>query len=185
MRGWPSEPPAGCPFPNSPEITGIAFTGRHREYEHADTWFPSWAFEGNLYSAYADGSVEGIEASCKGPAPTTGQAVIVGDDPLALTVKSLGVHHEATLPYVGRYPAGTLVYNGVWYYGTYATEDGVGAVVGFRHSSDYGKTWTDPCLTPLHNFFHEGGTVDDSITTLPAEFITAIVTVSLWTSMPT
>jgi hypothetical protein len=162
-RVWPSEPPPGCPFPSSNEITGIAFTGRHREYENADTWYMSWASDGNLYSPYADGSVEGIEVASKGPSPTTGQAVVIGDDPLVLTVKSLGAHHETALPYVGRYPVGTLLYNGVWYYGTYAVEDGVGPMVGFRYSTDYGKTWTDPRLTPLHNLFHEGGTVDAKI----------------------
>jgi len=160
---WPSNPPADCPFAKSDEISGIVFTGRHREYTNADTWFPSWASDGNLYSSYADGSVEGIQASCKGPSPTTGQAVIIGDEPLHLTVKSLGVHHEAALPYVGRYPVGTLVFDDVWYYGTYATEDGIGPVVGFRYSIDYGKTWTDPRLTPLRNLFREGGTVDAKI----------------------
>lgn len=89
--------------------------------------------------------------------------MIIGDDPLHLTVKSLGAHHETALPYLGRYPTGTLAYNGVWYYGTYATEDGIGPVVGFRYSTDYGKTWTDPSLTPLRNLFREGGTVDAKI----------------------
>jgi len=168
---WPSEPPSGCPFPLSNEITGIAFTGRHREYEHADTWFPSWAANGNLYSPYADGSVEGVRVASKGPAPTTGQAVSMGDDPLTLTIQSLGVHPESALPYLGRYPAATLVYNGVWYYGTYATEDGIGPFVGFRYSTDYGRTWTDPPLTPLHNLFREGGTVDARIKMATPHFV--------------
>ena len=106
---WPSNPPSNCPFAGSAEITGIAFTGRHKEYENADTWFPSWASDGNLYSPYADGTVGGVETSSKGPHPTTGQAVIIGDDPLNLTVKSLGVHSDPATPYLGRYPIGTLV----------------------------------------------------------------------------
>ena len=160
---WPSNPPPNCPFAESSEIAGTEFTGRHREYENADTWFPTWASDGNLYSSYADGSVGGVEASSKGPHPTTGQAVIIGDDPLNLTVKTLGVHSDPATPYVARYPIGTLAYDGIWYYGTYATEDGIGPVVGFRYSPDYGKTWTDPSLTPLHNLFGEGGTVDAKI----------------------
>jgi len=38
-----SRPPADCPFPPSPLIKGLDFTGRHAEYTDADTWYPSWA----------------------------------------------------------------------------------------------------------------------------------------------
>ena len=37
---WPSRPPADSPFEPSKDIVGITFTGRHREYAHADCWFP-------------------------------------------------------------------------------------------------------------------------------------------------
>ena len=47
------------------------------------------------------------------------QAVMIGDDPLTLTVKSLGKAQADPHPYGGRYPCGSLVYRGVWYYGTY------------------------------------------------------------------
>ena len=50
VKVWPSQPPAEIPFEASKELTGIAFTGRHAQYEHADTWYPSWAADGNLYS---------------------------------------------------------------------------------------------------------------------------------------
>ena len=43
VKAWPSQPPAGIPFEASKELTGIAFTGRHAQYGHADTWYPSWA----------------------------------------------------------------------------------------------------------------------------------------------
>jgi hypothetical protein len=33
----------------------VAFTGRHAEYTGADTWYPSWANDGNLYSPWPDG----------------------------------------------------------------------------------------------------------------------------------
>jgi hypothetical protein len=52
---WKSEPPADCPFDSSSEITGIEFLGVHSDYRFADTWYPSWAADGNLYSPWTDG----------------------------------------------------------------------------------------------------------------------------------
>jgi len=52
--------PAGSPFESSTELTGIVFTGRYAQYGHADTWYPSWAADGNLYSPWTDGEVNGI-----------------------------------------------------------------------------------------------------------------------------
>ena len=40
---------------------------------------------------------------------TTGQATIVGDDPLKLVVKDQGVFKSGPRPYAGRYPCGSLV----------------------------------------------------------------------------
>jgi hypothetical protein len=40
---WPSTIPADCPFPRSPTLTGIYFTGRHSDYQCGDTFYPSWA----------------------------------------------------------------------------------------------------------------------------------------------
>jgi len=57
LKTWPSQPPANCPFKNSPSISGIAFTGRYTHYTRADTWYPSWASDGDMYSPYTDGSV--------------------------------------------------------------------------------------------------------------------------------
>jgi hypothetical protein len=62
---WPSQPPPGCPFPRSESLRGIAFTGRHAEYTQADTWYPSWASDGNLYSPWTDGKVNGISSTSK------------------------------------------------------------------------------------------------------------------------
>lgn len=161
---WPSKPPADCPFPNSTDIVGVAFTGRHKEYEDADTWYPSWASDGDLYSPWTDGKVGGAQSTSVGPKATTGQAKIIGDDPMNLTVISLGVHAASPQPYGGRYPCGSLVYNGIWYYGTYVLDDLNGACgnwcvlgpfVGFRISKDFGRTWTETRLLPSHNLFHE------------------------------
>ena len=47
---WPSTPPEDCPFPQSAAFCGVEFTGRHAEYTAADTWYPSWASDGDMYS---------------------------------------------------------------------------------------------------------------------------------------
>ena len=116
---WPSKTPAGCPFQVSERFSGIEFTGRHRNYTNADTWYPSWAADGNLYSPWTDGYLldngdkyihfqrEGEFSkpdaadypkncySCNsvegiaGRKAATAQAKIVGDDPLNLQVVNL------------------------------------------------------------------------------------------------
>jgi hypothetical protein len=166
-RPWPSKIPkrgVPCPYPQSKDITGVVFTGRYAAYTHADTWFPSWATDGNMYSPFTDGSVEGVSSwSNKEAKATTGHAMIVGDDPLRLKVIPIGVHMASALPYGGRYPSATLVHNGVWYYGTYCLAekdphlnwDILGPFVGFRVSKDFGKTWTDTRHTPARPIFNE------------------------------
>ncbi|MGB2864937.1 MAG: hypothetical protein WBC05_16540, partial [Sedimentisphaerales bacterium] len=52
---WPSEPPEDIPFEQSKELAGILFTGVHSDYRAADTWYPSWASDDNLYSPWTDG----------------------------------------------------------------------------------------------------------------------------------
>ena len=164
---WPSEPPSDCPFSRSTVITGIAFTGRHIRYTNADTWYPSWAEDGNLYSPWTDGTVGHVESSSAGPKATTGYAAILGDDPLQLRIVNARVYPGNPAPYGGRYPCGSLVYNGVWYYGTYCLMDSdgdpgkglnwdiLGPFVGFRYSTDYGKSWHDTPHTPSHPLFAE------------------------------
>ncbi len=184
---WKSEPPAGCPFERSRELTGIEFLGVHSDYRFADTWYPTWAADGNLYSPWTDGEVYGDSSSSDGvieetindtrwlkPVPgkaTTGQAVLIGDDPLNLTVKSLGKVAADPFPYAGRYPCGSLAYKDAWFYGTYClspagmTKFGetvtnwpwLGPFVGFRVSTDHGKTWTETPHTPEKPLFGESG----------------------------
>src|SRR2546425_6059512 len=134
-RKWPSQPPIDCPFEPSKEIVGLIFTGRHAAYTEADTWYPSWAADDMMYSPWTDGNVsylrgEGaplseIECSSDSRNPVnagrggksgTGQARIIGDDPLNLKIEPLGIHYASTAPYGGRYPCGSLVHAGVWYY---------------------------------------------------------------------
>ena len=57
---WRSEPPADCPFKPSASLTGIEFTGRHSDYRCGDTFYPSWAGDGNLYSPWTDGKTDGL-----------------------------------------------------------------------------------------------------------------------------
>lgn len=164
MQVWPSDPPANIPFAASKELTGIAFTGRHVHYGNADTWFPTWAANGNMYSSWTDGKVEDISSSSSGARATTGHATIAGDDPLHLTLTNVGVYAASPLPYGGRYPAGGLVYNGVWFYGTYCLKqtpgkglnwDVLGPFVGFQYSTDYGRTWHASPHSPEHPLFDE------------------------------
>jgi hypothetical protein len=180
---WPSEPPKDCPFERSTELVGVRFTGLAGDYRLsskprlADTWYPTWAADGNLYSPYTDGRVARLDGasdlsiSFPGKDATTGQAVLEGDDPLDLQVYSLGVTKGNALPYEGRYPCGSLVHDGVWYYGTYCldpkpfTKYGdktynwpwLGPLVGFRISSDMGRTWKRTKHTPANPIFGENG----------------------------
>jgi hypothetical protein len=138
-----------------------------------------------MYSPYTDGNVDGIKSMSvapkiwatqvkpedvpkwyptRPPAATTGQAKITGDDPLNLRVVPLGFQPASPGPYDGRYPCGSLLYNGIWYYGTYVIDDlsgpcgnwcVQGPLVGFRISRDYGKTWVQTKLTPDNNLFRE------------------------------
>jgi hypothetical protein len=52
---WRSAVPKDSPFPRSPTLTGIYFTGRHSDYRCGDTFHPSWASDDNLYSPWTDG----------------------------------------------------------------------------------------------------------------------------------
>jgi hypothetical protein len=168
---WLSEPPKDCPFEKSRELTGIHFTGVHSKYHCGDTWYPSWAANGNLYSPWTDGGTEGmISESSKGKEATTGQAVLKGEDPLDLEIINTAPPQVASaLPYQGRYPCGSLVHEGVWYYGTYCLgpqaqveHEGIsynwpvlGPMPGFRISTDHGNSWTPSPHTPEDPLFPE------------------------------
>ena len=164
LKIWPSQPPVDIPFEASKELTGIAFTGRHAQYGHADTWYPSWAADGNLYSPWTDGEVNGVNSGSGGAKATTGYATILGNDPMNLKITDVATYPSNPAPYEGRYPDASLVYRGVWYYGTYCLHqtpekhlnwDVLGPFVGFRYSTDYGKTWHQTRHTPDHPLFSE------------------------------
>ena len=165
---------ASGPLPDgAPDVSthykGIEFTGRYANYTKADTWYPSWASDGNLYSPWTDGTIGkmGFVWSARRDKAQTGYAKISGDDPLNLAVSDWGVRVASALPFQGRYPCGSLVHDGVWYFGTYGLDQSVGEVrnkfgwyvlgplVGFSYSTDYGKTWIETSHTAASPLFFE------------------------------
>ncbi len=175
---WSDEVPEDCPFEASGSFRGVYFTGRHSDYHVGDTFYPSWASDGNLYSPWTDGTTDGEYASSGGSLENghkTGHAVMKGDDPMDLVIRNTSPPKQAHgTPYRGRYPCGSLVHDGIWYYGTYClgpsakfNVDGfqwnwpnLGPMPGFHISRDLGKTWEAPPGTPLDPLFPE-----------PAEFL--------------
>ena len=166
---WDSKIPDHCPVKKSTEIKKIIFTDRFSNYTKADTWYPTWAEDGNLYSPWTDGTIGEMKSVWSGAAENSkrGHAKIVGGDPMNLEIDNFGIHTSSALPYQGRYPCGSLVYNGVWYYGSYTIDQVnkelqkkfgwyvLGPFVGFRYSTDYGKTWTESPHTPENPLFPE------------------------------
>jgi hypothetical protein len=176
---WPGEIPENCPFERSPSFNSIRFLGVKSGYHYGDTWYPTWADNDVLYSPWTDGKTKRLDGytdwsqSWVHPEHiTTGQGVILGDDPLNLMAYSIGLDKSSpAAPYPGRYPCGSLFHNGVWYYGTYCLGPGdgvyygktrlnwpwMGPFVGFRYSTDYGHSWTPPPHTPSKPLFGESG----------------------------
>jgi hypothetical protein len=175
---WETGAPEGIPFLVSDELVEVGFTGNFKNYATADTWYPTWAGDGNLYSPYTDGAVDGVlsisdaDWNLQGTEnTTTGQAMITGNDPMNLQVTSLGVQKASSSPYRGRYPCGSLIHQDIWYYGTYCLgpeslveHEGfpynwpwLGPFVGFRTSLDFGKTWKECPLSPSKPLFGENG----------------------------
>jgi len=166
-----------CSLPPQSDFGGVRHTGRGATYTKADTWYPSWDRDGNLYSPYADGIVDpeplvlctwgqametfARSLSCGGKTTaskksvTTGNAIIRGEDPLALEVQPLAPCTLATPRFQGLYPCANLCHDGIWYQGSYYLHRFVddagrnityelGPFQGFRLSRDHGATW-EPC----------------------------------------
>ena len=174
---WPSETPSDCPFPQSGDFQQIRFLGVKSGFRYGDTFYPTWADDDLQYSPWTDGNTWRLDGSRENSNSaleehaTTGQAVIEGDDPQNIVVYSLGLSKASAAPYQGRYPCGSLVYNGVWYYGTYCLAPAgraqygdqvinwpwLGPFVGFRTSTDRGLTWKACPHTPEKALFGETG----------------------------
>jgi hypothetical protein len=176
---WKSEIPEDCPFEKSEKFVDIKFLGFKSGFSKnrvGDTWYPSWAADDKMYSPFTDGSCPRLDGSydisySNNEQATTGQAVIEGDDPTNIKIYSLGIEKASPAPYEGRYPCGSLVYDSVWYYGTYCLGPAPGAkygdkiynwpwlgpFVGFRYSTDKGRSWKECPLTPDNPLFGETG----------------------------
>jgi len=142
-------PPQGePPLPQSKHFKGMRFTGKQRIYQesiHADTWYPSWAADGTLYSSYTDGEVKnsaglpvransqwdrwfrdlGVGVShgrttlTNDRVTTSGNATLAGDDPFNLRATPLDLFRRVSPRYEGYYPCANFFHQGVWYYGGY------------------------------------------------------------------
>ena len=174
---WQSEIPADCPFKQSNNFCQLRFLGFKSGFWSGDTFYPTWADDDLLYTPYTDGHTWRLDGSMdrsiswNGEYAATGHAVIEGNDPMNVVIYSLGLQWASASPYGGRYPCGSLVYNGVWYYGTYClgpsgqTQYGdmvvnwpwLGPFVGFRISTDKGIKWKDCPHTPEKPIFGENG----------------------------
>ena len=177
---WPnnrSKAGMGAAFPASKDLLDWQFVpNKNPAYGGADTWYPSWAADGNLYSPWTDGAVtdsvtkKRADSHSRGAPPeygsSTGFATIRGDDPFHLQLTNVSTFGSSTFPYEGRYPCGSLVYNGSWWYGSYFLDDPnatvggnyvgpspspdcgnwciQGPLVDFRHSTTYGRSWQEP-----------------------------------------
>ena len=103
---WPNAPPSAIPYPPSADLAGFQYLNGANAVPpgvKADTWYPSWAVNGKMYSSWTDGSVDGHSSSSGGgDKATTGFAVISGDDPFNLSLSGVDTYVESTKPYQGR-----------------------------------------------------------------------------------
>ena len=119
-------------FEQSTDILGWEYLNNSNfQYGGADTWYPSWSNDNNLYSPWTDGSIisnnngvnvtihSGSGSSGTNWDSTTGYVTIIGDNPQSLQITNGGTFTSSTYPYRGRYPCGSLYYNNTWFYGTY------------------------------------------------------------------
>ena len=79
---WKNEIPENCPFERSKDIKGVIFSGRYANYTGADTWYLQSAPDGNMYSAWTDGKIDGFSTNSNIRSQSTGQAKITGTDPV-------------------------------------------------------------------------------------------------------
>lgn len=163
---------------------GITFTGRYASYTNADTWYLTYASDGTMYSSYTDGAVNGEKAW----SPRPRCARVTGYDPLGLSVEAIGelIDHNGgggKLSF-GRYPCAQLMYNDIWYYGTYLLEQNDRSIavpnsdwsilqpfIGFRVSEDFGQGWydmTDPD-SPIFENPHDKWVNDHNVSFNPYE----------------
>jgi hypothetical protein len=162
---WTNEIPGDCPFTRSEVIRGVIFTGRYANYTGADTWYLQSAPDGNMYSPWTDGYIDGFSTNSNIRSQATGQAKITGADPVNLKFENLGRMWSGGENY---YPCVSLIVDDVFYIGTYNAFNHEGYFNGFRFSSNWDHFtdntepgWENPYWTnaidPDGNFFNEKG----------------------------
>lgn len=162
---WNRSLPTGCPVPLSTDLPGIAFQGRASTAHFCDTWMPTWASDGSMYSPWQDGvlltppfvNMGGWHAG--DATALNGWARIVGDDPQDLLIPNAGELAGPRGNWSGRYPAGMFAKDGVVYYGVRSTavydpagnlstdpntnyRYASGTFIGFYTSTDGGGSWS-------------------------------------------
>ncbi len=76
---WPNTPAAGIPFPPSTDLVGYYYAAGANAVTPgigADTWYPSWATDGHLYSSWTDGVVDGVHSGSGKPRCTWPTAAV-------------------------------------------------------------------------------------------------------------
>lgn len=162
---WANEIPENCPFERSDDISKIIFTGRFANYTAADTWYLQSANDGNLYSPWTDGEMEGFSTNSNIRSNAVGQAKVTGTDPVNLKFQNLGRMWAGGTNY---YPCVSLIVDEVFYIGTYNAFNHEGYFNGFRYSENWdhytantepdwkNQYWTN-AIDPDGNFFNETG----------------------------
>ena len=162
---WKNEIPENCPFERSTAIKGVVFSGRYANYTGADTWYLQSGPDGNMYSAWTDGKIDGFSTNSNIRSQSTGQAKITGTDPLNLKFENLGRMWSGGANY---YPCVSLIVDGTFYIGTYNAFNDEGYFNGFRYSTNWDHftentepDWKNPWWTNAidldGNFFNENG----------------------------
>ena len=170
---WPSEPPADCPFKPSPTLKGAALHRPARRVHRTPTpGIPPGPPTATCIRRGPTATSTASSSSSGGKNATTGYAKIIGDDPLKLQVVDQGVYKSRSVALTqaairaaawsttasgttariacirpAAYAHAGMNYNWPW----------LGPFVGFRYSTDFGKTWTQTPCTPAKPLFGENG----------------------------
>ena len=156
--------PEGCPFPPSDFITDISIMDAHMEYgkvvnnvcvRSADTWWLTWAEDGNCYSPFMDGTIKEVtaygikEGSSK--QVHMGFVKFTGESPMNLVMDQIQNVNNNFGDSKFRYACAILSFNGNIFYGSSnrTTNTILGSFVGFNISTDNGKTFSGCGTTSL------------------------------------
>ncbi len=162
---WENNIPDYCPFEQSEDISKVVFTGRYANYTGADTWYLQSGGDGNLYSCWTDGVIDGFATNSSVRSNSVGQARITGNNPINLRFENIGRMWSGGTNY---YPCVSLIVDSTFYIGTYNAFNHEGYFNGFRYSKDWNHytantepNWKNPywinAIDEDGNFFNETG----------------------------